>query len=306
MRRLRSELLLTVAALAALASSVAASAQDPDPAVGGGGWMGLYIRTVDRDDIEALDLDSKLRGVVVSGIDDEGPAAKAGIEPGDVITRFDGRSVENRRDFMRLLDRRAPGEEISLTVLRNNDEETVNFRLGERPRELEDRDAPLARLFGNLGGHGTARALAVGGPVLGVQTVELDNAALAEYFGAEPGRGILVTDIIEDSGAEAAGLRGGDVILGIADEDVGSVDELRAALADYDEGDEVDVRIRRQKKDQTLRVELGSADLTYSSLRVPRVPSRTWVVGDDVGDLRRELRELKRDLQRLEREMRRR
>lgn len=304
MRRLRSNALLTAALLGVLASSLAAQQQAPeaDTDAGRGGWMGLYIRTVDRDDIEALDLDRDVRGVVVSGIDDEGPAAEAGIEPGDVITEFDGRRVRNRRDFMRQLERRRQGERVELTVIRDAAEKSFDFVLGERPRELDRRDAPLG-LLGNTHG-GLARSLSLGGAALGVRTLEIENAELAEYFGANPGEGVLVTDVVEDSGAQAAGIQGGDIILSIEDQSVSSIEDLREALSDYEVGDEVEVHLRRQRRDQSVKVELTeSTALAFSRLSIP---SRTWVVGDDVVDLRREVRELKRELQRLEREIRRR
>lgn len=303
MRRLRSNTLFTAALLGVLASSLAAQPQAPeaDTDAERGGWMGLYIRTVDRDDIEALDLDQDVQGVVVSGIDDEGPAAEAGIEPGDVITEFDGRRVRNRRDFMRQLERRRQGERVELTVIRDAAEKSFDFVLGERPRELERRYAPLG-LLGNT--RGLARSLSFGGAALGVRTLELENADLAEYFGADAGEGVLVTDVVEDSGAQAAGIQGGDIILSIEDQSVSSIEDLREALSAYEVGDEVEVRLRRQRRDQSVKVELTeSTSLAFSRLNVP---SRTWVVGDDAGDLRREVRELKRELRRLEREIRRR
>lgn len=307
MRGLRSKALLTVAVLGMLTAGVAAQEREPGSTeVSGDGWMGLYIRTVDRDDIDALDLDRNVRGVVVSGIDDEGPAARAGIEPGDVITAFDGRAVENRRDFMRELERRSPGDVVRLTVLRDSGEKRVEFELQERPRELDRRRGPWTGILGNPTRPGRVRALSFGGPTLGVHTLELGNAAFAAYFGVEPGEGVLVTEVIEESGAAKAGIEGGDVILAVGERKVADVDALREALADYEEGDEVEISIRRKKRDRKVRVELGEPNaLSFSGLTAPRAPVRGFV-GDDLGDLRREIRELKRDLQRLEREMRRR
>jgi membrane-associated protease RseP (regulator of RpoE activity) len=190
---------------------------------------------------------------------------------------------------------------VQLKVIRDAAEKSFDFVLGERPRELEGRFAPRA-LLGNARG-GALRSFSLGGPALGVRTLELENAALAEYFGAEPGEGVLVTDVVEDSGAEAAGIQGGDVILAIGQQSISSVDDLREVLSEYDAGDEVEVSLRRKQRDQTVKVELSESALSFSGLGLP---SHAWVGGDDVGDLRREVRELKRDLQRLEREMRRR
>ena len=308
MRRLRSKALLTVAILGVLTASVAAQDRDPAPAeISSDGWMGLYIRTIDREDLEALDLDRGIRGVVVSGIDDEGPAAKAGIEPGDVITAFDGSAVRNRRDFMRQLERRAPGDVVRLSVLRDSGEKNLEFELEARPSELEERRAPLAPMFRSTPRPGSVRPLSFGGPALGVQTLELTNAALADYFGVQPGRGILVTEVIEESGAAKAGIEGGDVILAVGDREVDGIETLREALSEFREGDEVEVRVRRKKRDRTVKVELSEPSiLSYSGLGMTRLPSRAFLGGDDLGDLRREIRDLKRDLQRLEREMRRR
>jgi len=302
-RRLRSKVLLALGSLGVLVSVSAAQSANPDREFSGGGWMGLYIRTVDHDDIEALNLNRNVRGVVVSGVDDEGPAAKARIEPGDVITEFDGRRVDNRRDFMVQLDSRAPGDKVNLKVIRDSGEKSLSFELSERPRELEGRASPTARLL-----YDTRRATsALAGPTLGVHTLDLTNPALAEYFGVDARGGVLVTDVIADSGAEAAGIQGGDVILAIEDQTVHRVEHVQEALAEHEPGDRIAVRIRRKKNDQTVEVELGEPSvISFSGLNIPRVPYRSGIVGDDVSDLRREVRELKRDLQRLEREMRRR
>ncbi|UCE01958.1 MAG: PDZ domain-containing protein [Candidatus Latescibacterota bacterium] len=264
---------------------------------GGSAWMGLYIRDLDSDDVESLGLERRLRGVVVSGVDDEGPAARAGIAPGDVITKFDGRSVRNGREFMRQLRSREPGESVRITVVRDSGPESYEFALEPRPRELErfrpyefSIDAP-----GRLG-----RALQSLGVQLGVQTQDLDDPDLASYFGVEAGHGVLVTSVVKESGAEKAGIQGGDVIVSVDEESVENSLGLRTILAQHEVGDEVSVRLRRKNRERTVLVELTESLVTLSTLRLPGAPN---LMRDEVGELRREIRDIRRELRRLEREL---
>jgi serine protease Do len=258
-------------------------------------WMGLYIRDVDADDVEALGLERRVRGVVVSGIDDEGPAARAGVVPGDVITKFDGRAVGDRGEFMRQLGHRQPGENVRITVVRDSGPETYEFELEPRPRELQ-RFAPYDMRFDTR--RGIAPVFRPGGAQLGVYIHDLEDADLAAYFGVDPGKGVLVTGVVDDSRNPEGGVQGGDIILAIDEEPVESTVSLRAVLAAYDVGDEVSVRVRRKNRERTVKVALTESSLSMSTLRVPGVMMR-----DDVGDLRRELRDIRREIRRLEREI---
>ena len=130
----------------------------------------------------------------------------------------------------------------------------------ERLREARERAAEgLDRVF-----------YLSGRPRLGANTQSLGDQ-LAEYFGVEGG--VLVTSVHEDTPAAEGGLRAGDVIVGLGDEDIDDPDDLRRALSDLEPG-EVSVRIVRDGAEQTLTVELEERESAFRWRR-------------DVGDLDR-------------------
>jgi membrane-associated protease RseP (regulator of RpoE activity) len=95
------------------------------------------------------------------------------------------------------------------------------------------------------------------GGFLGVRTMSLGEQ-LAEYFGVSEDEGVLVTDVVENSPAEDAGLEAGDVILAVGDEDVSSPSDLRRAIRDHEPEDEVAISVIRKGSRMTLNVKLGN------------------------------------------------
>ncbi len=255
---------------------------------GSGGYLGVDV--TDVDDERASDLGmSRPRGVYIFEVVDGEPAAEAGIENGDVIVAWNGERVESVAQLRRLTGETPPGRAVDLTVLRDGAEREVTVELAdrmgvfsgsrgltflspqvevsrvypspsrdarervrERARELEGM-AVRVREAQERAAEGMSRLVYLAGrPRLGANTQSLGDQ-LAEYFGVEGG--VLVTSVYEDTPASEGGLRAGDVIVGIGDEDVGDPNDLREALADLEPG-EVSVRIVRDGAEQTLTVEL--------------------------------------------------
>ncbi|RMF67609.1 MAG: PDZ domain-containing protein [Calditrichaeota bacterium] len=98
-------------------------------------------------------------------------------------------------------------------------------------------------------------SILVGRPRLGAEVHEL-NADLAAYFHVEENGGALITDVFEDSPAEDAGLKAGDVIVKVDDEEISDPDDLTDTLEEYEEGDVVTVEFVRNGKKQKVEVEL--------------------------------------------------
>ena len=97
------------------------------------GWIGVRIQQVDDQIAETLSL-GKARGALVAGVSDDGPAAKAGIQSGDVIVKFDGREIKDMRDLPRVVADTAVGKTAEVVVVRNGKEQTLRIALGR----LED------------------------------------------------------------------------------------------------------------------------------------------------------------------------
>lgn len=308
-----------VAGLVAVAL-VAAGGSLADPGDKDHGYLGVYMQKLTRDVRDGLDLDVK-KGVLVSGVQEDSPAAKAGLEDGDVIVEFNGESVSSPDDLRDLVGDTEPGTEVEIVVIREGDRKTLEVVVGERPDDWsvfdwsDDGHRHGLRWFSNDGDHWLgdsgrqAYAMFLGGPKLGVTAAEL-NEGLADYFDAAPGEGILVLEVIDDSIAEEAGIEAGDVIQKVDDNSIASVDDLRESLSDFEEGDEFEVTILRKGKTQKLSATMNDQSLhSFWSGNAPHVDIKQFKGGDmprihiDRDDLDETLDELREEINKLKKEI---
>ena len=95
-------------------------------------WMGVYIKTLTPLESQRLGL-SVDSGVLVADVESGGPAARAGIEPMDVIIAVDGKEITNNSELQHVIDQHSVGEKISVTVVRNKEELTIEVTLETLP-----------------------------------------------------------------------------------------------------------------------------------------------------------------------------
>jgi C-terminal processing protease CtpA/Prc len=316
---MQKRLALTAAAAVAVALAATAVAlpggKDDDEKIveKSQGYLGVYMQELTKKLRKGLDIGVE-KGVLVSGVADDSPAEKAGIEDGDVIVTFAGESVASADDLADRVRDTEPGTEVSLELIRDGKTRTVTLAVGERPDDLlfswSGDDFDFADLEWAPGAGHHVRALLMR-PRLGVHTTEL-NEDLAGYFKAKPGEGVLVLEVSEESVAEAAGVKAGDVIQKIGDEEIGDVDDLREALDDFEEGDEFEIALLRKGKKQTLEATMDDSGYAWkATLRAPRVHMkrhrvhmpRVRVERWDDDDLREEIEDLRRELEELKKEL---
>jgi serine protease Do len=170
------------------------------------GRIGVLVQEVTADLAESFGLGSP-RGALVAEVEAGGPAAKAGLEPSDIIVRYDGKAVENSIDLPRMVGATKPGSEVGLTVWRKGASRDFTIKVGE----MEDAKSTAA---------------GVGKP---------DQAGLVvSALGAEQKRqlkiesGVLVDDVV--GAAARAGIRPGDVIVAVGNQAVNSADDLAKVL----------------------------------------------------------------------------
>src|SRR6202140_4911666 len=99
------------------------------------GWLGVRIQQVTDEIAESLDIKPP-RGALIAGVEDKGPAKPAGIEPGDVVVKFDGKEIKEPKDLSRVVADTAVGKEVDVVIIRKGAEETRKVTLGR----LEDGD----------------------------------------------------------------------------------------------------------------------------------------------------------------------
>ena len=302
-------LMLTVGAAAVYAE------QDTDDA---DGYLGVYMQKLTRDIARGLDLDVK-RGVLISGVADGSPADKAGIEDGDVIIEFDGHKVNSPEDLRDLVEDTDVGKNVEITLIRDGDKKTIDIIVGERPEEFawtfRGDDGIFLDLKDGLQGVFTGF---MPGPRLGVKATGM-NDDLASYFDTDKDGGVLVLEVEDESVAEAAGVKAGDVIQEVDGEDVSSVDELRESLEGFEEGDGFDVVVIRHGKKKTLKATMDDqnhfkvirgGDFHFDKWNLPhRYKVRKFDGGDRLyihkDDVKDELEELKEELEELKKELKR-
>ncbi|MGJ4944941.1 Do family serine endopeptidase [Bradyrhizobium sp. HKCCYLS1011] len=180
------------------------------------GWIGVQIQPVTQDIADSLGM-KKAEGALVAEPQASGPAAKAGIESGDVITSVNGESVKDARELARTIGGLAPGTAVKLNVLHKGQEKAIDLTLGKLPDNIE------AKADTGNDNSGPTRGTDV--PKLGLTVAPANSVAGA---GKE---GVVVTEVDPKSAAAERGFKEGDVILEVAGKNVSSAGDVRDALA---------------------------------------------------------------------------
>ncbi len=275
----------------------------------GRAWLGVTVSDINAEKARELKLGGEY-GALVESVAEESPAAKAGVQKGDVITSFGGERVRSVAHLTRLVRETPAGRKMSLEVMRGGQSRAFDVALEARRMHFEMPQiavaprvhvsprvemAPMPRFDIEMQpGPGGLMAWSRG-PRLGVMTDEIDGQ-LAEYFGVKQGQGVLVKEVTEGSAAAKAGLKAGDVIIRLNDKAVNDVGDLREAL-NQAESKDVTLTIIRDRREQTLKVTLDEPQ--------PRRPRRTAEMEEmrwrQQGE--QQQRELQAHLEALERQM---
>lgn len=196
------------------------------------GWIGVQIQPVTADIADSLGL-KKTEGALVAEPQANGPAAKAGIESGDVITRVNDQPVKDARELARTIGGMAPGQTVKLVVFRKGQDKIVSMTLGELP------NAKQAKVeFDKNSDGGSTRGTSV--PNLGLTLAPANSVAGAGKDG------VVVTQVEPNSPSAERGLKEGDVILEVAGKLVATPGEVRDAItaARADNKNSVLVRVK--------------------------------------------------------------
>ncbi len=201
------------------------------------GRIGVQVRAISADDAEALGLKDR-RGAFVAAVVPGGPAAAAGIEAGDVIVDFNGRSVVRSDDLPQIVATTPPGSNVAVRVLRDSKERSLNVRVEELDLDVENTRQAAAGDTGGDTGSGFG--------------ITLNNVTpdMARQFELPPGtRGALITDVDPETPAGRV-LAAGDVILQINRQPVSSASEAGSALRAVPAGRAVGLLILRRGQEQ--------------------------------------------------------
>ena len=175
------------------------------------GFLGVQIQPVSAEIAESLGL-AGTKGALVAEAQADGPAGKAGVVAGDVITAVNGKEVASPKELSRMIGGMTPGKPVEITVWRDGKSEAFKLDLGELPasdkqaaNKQPDGDAPATDTLASLG---------------------------LTVSPADDGKGLVVTDVDPDGNAADRGIQAGDVIVTVNSKQVTSSADVTAAMAD--------------------------------------------------------------------------
>ena len=186
------------------------------------GWLGVRIQQVSEEIADSLNIKPP-RGALIAGIDDKGPAKPAGIEPGDVVVKFDGQDIKEMRDLPKIVAETPVGKDVEVTIIRKGKEEKKTVKLGR----LEDdkKEAALTPKKDDAGDDKPAIKKA-----LGLDLANLTAELRKKYDIKDKVKGVLITGVDPNSAASEKRLMPGMVIAEVQQQPVATAAELQQRI----------------------------------------------------------------------------
>ncbi|MGI9476918.1 MAG: Do family serine endopeptidase [Hyphomicrobiaceae bacterium] len=213
------------------------------------GWLGVNIQSVSEDIAPSLNVEPG-RGALVASVSPGGPAAKAGIKPGDVIVRFAGKAVRSVRALPRIVAQTAHGSTVEVEVAREGKREVLAVVVG---RLDEDAKGKKKR--------STDKELKTDQKsLLGLKVEPLTDALRKKFQYGADAKGVVVTDVSARSPAANKGIKVGQLIIEAAQEPVRNARDIARAIA---------TSRKSGRRAVLLRVEDGGGKLRFVALPLP-------------------------------------
>ena len=186
------------------------------------GWLGVKIQQVTPDIAESLGL-KDASGAMVAGVTDGGPAEKAKIHAGDIILKFNGQDVKQMHNLPRIVADSDVGKEVPVELWRDGKEVTVPIVLAERPA-----DAQLAAAEAPPKPADATKPTDIAG--LGLKVAPVSQELKDKFQLQDDQKGVVITDVAPNTPAATRGLKPGDVIMEVQQNEVGSPDDVRTRV----------------------------------------------------------------------------
>jgi len=224
----------TAAMLGLFVSSTFGLAAAPAPENAKPGYLGVLTSKAEDGQ----------KGAWIREVTPDSPAAKAGLQNGDIVTKVGDREVKDVADLTSAIAEHKAGSKVMLWVMRDGKERQIEATLGERP----GRKLPA---LGNVPMPAAPR-----GAYLGIHTQEL-TPELKDRLKLKVEKGVMVTEVMPDTPAAKAGLKSEDVILAVGDKQVNTPEELREIISGSKAGSEVVLHLQRGDQKMECRCTLG-------------------------------------------------
>jgi serine protease Do len=214
------------------------------------GWLGVRIQQVTDEIAESLNI-KPARGALIAGVEDKGPAKPAGIEPGDVVVKFDGKDIKEPKDLSRVVADTAVGKEVDVVIIRKGAEETRKVTLGR----LEDGDKAVQASAKTP----EPAEKPVTQKALGLDLATLSKDLRTRYKIKDSVKGVVITSVDGTSDAAEKRLSAGEVIVEVAQEAVSNAADVKKR---------VDQLKKDGKKSVLLLVANADGELRFVALSV--------------------------------------
>jgi serine protease Do len=211
------------------------------------GWLGVKIQQVTPDIAESLGL-KEPTGAMIASVDPDGPAAKAKLRNGDVILQFNGHDIKEMRTLPRMVAESDIDKQVPVTIWRDGHEQTLQVTLGELPDDQQPQQQA------SLEQGGASKSLQLSG--LGLQLAPISQDTRDKYQLQPDQKGVVITDVAPDTPASDRGLKPGDVIVEVQQEDVNTPADVQ---------ERVD-RVRKSGKSSVLLLVQSSDGLRWVPL----------------------------------------
>jgi serine protease Do len=185
------------------------------------GWLGVRIQQVTDEIAESLNI-KPARGALIAGVEDKGPAKPAGIEPGDVVVKFDGKDIKEPKDLSRVVADTAVGKEVDVVIIRKGEEQTRKVTLGR----LEDTDKPTPASVKTP----EPAEKPVTQRALGLDLATLSKDLRSRYKIKDSVKGVIITNVDGTSDAAEKRLTAGEVIVEVAQEAVSNAADVKKRI----------------------------------------------------------------------------
>jgi serine protease Do len=204
------------------------------------GWLGIAIQEITKDLAESFGM-KNTNGALIAGVEKSSPAEKGGLEPGDVITKFDGKPIITSSDLPRAVGAAKPGKKAAVEVLRKGTIKGLNVTVGESPSEKEE----------VASNKGTVK------PEINRIGLVLRELTAQQKKALNGKNGLLVADA--QGLAAQAGIRRGDVVLGLNNAEVQSLEQFNKQLAAVAAEKTIALLIQRGENTLYVPIKLAAA-----------------------------------------------
>ncbi len=278
-------------------------------------YLGIYMDQLNRRWKEKYGYPQET-GVVITGIMDDSPADQAGLKEGDIIFKFQDREVEEPSHLADLVRDKEPGGRVGIIFYREGKKKEVKVELGKRSShsmvmDLDD----YYRYYDKAGKYLDQWRESIDrkfggwrlGSMLGLKVTDL-NSDLGGYFEVEGNDGVLVVEVEENSAADKAGFKAGDIIVEAGGEDIEDVEELIEVVKDVDKDEQIEVTVIRHRDREKIKVapECGYLGKLQDLDRMhPRKMQDIEIIEKvDKGKMKKVLERLEEKLERMEERLR--